>query len=171
MPSFRQKSTSSEFYKNYTIGPIFESGSWEYLGMTRGPTMPPHHMVARQACGRARAWCGAHLALHHFSHLPLPPVARPKTFSIFKLVFLLPIFMIFDLLAQPIFAAELWDICSLLCDSSDAPCRILFGGVFLEYFAAAGDRLSDFACLVYARIISFDACLALLQVAIVVPFI
>ena len=41
MPSFCQKSTSSEFYKNYDAGPIFESGSWEYLGMTRGTHHAP----------------------------------------------------------------------------------------------------------------------------------
>ena len=41
MPSFRQKSTSSEFYKKYAIGPIFESGSWEYLGMPRGTHHAP----------------------------------------------------------------------------------------------------------------------------------
>ena len=43
--------------------------------------------------------------------------------------------------------------------------------VFIEYFASVGDRLSEFACLFYVRIITFDACLALLQVSIVVPFI
>ena len=79
--------------------------------------------------------------------------------------------MDFDLLAQPTFVAEIWSICSSVCDSSIHPSGILFSGVFLEYFAAVGDRLSEFACLFYARLISFDACLALLQVAIVVPFI
>ena len=127
MPSFHKKSTSSEFYKNYIIGPIFENGSWEYLGRTRGPTMPPHHMVARQVLGRARAWCGAHLALHLFSHLPLPCLPRPKTLSSKKLVFLLLIFMDFELLAQPIFAAEIWSICSSVCDSSIHPSGIWFG--------------------------------------------
>ena len=86
-------------------------------------------------------------------------------------MFLLHVLVIFDLLAQPIFAPEIWGICSPLCDSSVYPSRILFSGVFLEYFAAIGDRLSEFACLFYVRIISFDACLSLLQVAIVVPFI
>jgi hypothetical protein len=36
----------------------------------------------------------------------------------------------FNLLAQPIFAAEIWIICSPVCDSFDCPIRILFGGVF-----------------------------------------
>ena len=43
---------------------------------------------------------------------------------------------IFDLFAQPISAAETWLICSPVCDSSMYPSRILFGVVFLEYFAA-----------------------------------
>jgi hypothetical protein len=51
---------------------------------------------------------------------------------------------IFDLLAQPIFAAEIWSICSPVCDSFDCPSRILFGGVFLEYFSTIGDRLNEF---------------------------
>ena len=79
--------------------------------------------------------------------------------------------MDFALLAQPIFAAEIWSICSSVCDSFIHPSGILFSGLFLEYFAAIGDRLSEFACLFYVRLISFDACLALLQVAIVVRFI
>ena len=86
-------------------------------------------------------------------------------------MFLLFLLEIFDLLAQPIFAAGIWSVCSSVCDSSIHPSGILFSGLFLEYFAAVGDRLSEFACLFYVRLISFDACLALLQVAIVVPFI
>jgi hypothetical protein len=46
----------------------------------------------------------------------------------------------FDLLAQPIIVAEIWSICSPVCDSSDCPSRILFSGVFLEYFSSIGDR-------------------------------
>ena len=42
----------------------------------------------------------------------------------------------FDLLAQPISVAETWLVCSPVCDSSMYPSRILFGVVFLEYFAA-----------------------------------
>ena len=41
MPSFRQKSTSSEFYKNFTGGPIFARGSWEYLVRTKGTHHAP----------------------------------------------------------------------------------------------------------------------------------
>jgi hypothetical protein len=52
--------------------------------------------------------------------------------------------MIFDLLAQLIFAAEIWSICSPVRDSFDCPSRILFRGVFLEYFSTIGDRLNEF---------------------------
>ena len=58
--------------------------------------------------------------------------------------------MNFDLLAQPIFAAEIWGICSPVCDSSDDPSRILFGGVFLEYLDTVGGRLCELTCLIYA---------------------
>jgi hypothetical protein len=66
-----------------------------------------------------------------------------------KPVFLLFLLTIFDLLAQPIFAAKIWSICSPVCDSFDCPSRILFSGVFIEYFSNVGDRLSEFACLFY----------------------
>jgi hypothetical protein len=33
--------------------------------------------------------------------------------------------------------------------SFDYPNRILFSGVFLEYFSSIGDRLNEFACLFY----------------------
>ena len=42
----------------------------------------------------------------------------------------------FDLFAQPILVAKTWLVCSPVCDSSVYPSRILFGVVFLEYFAA-----------------------------------
>jgi hypothetical protein len=58
-----------------------------------------------------------------------------------------------------------------VCDSFDYPSRILISGVFLEYFAAVGDKLSELECLIYAYISCFDACLVLLQVPIVFPFI
>jgi hypothetical protein len=46
----------------------------------------------------------------------------------------------FNLLAQPIIVAEIWSICSPVCDSSDCPSRILFSEVFLEYFSSIGYR-------------------------------
>jgi hypothetical protein len=78
---------------------------------------------------------------------------------------------IFDLLAQPIFAAEICSICSRVCDSFDCPSRILFSGVFLEYFSTIGDRLNEFACLFYCLDTLFCCMLALLQLLIVVSFI
>ena len=83
------------------------------------------------------------------------------------LEFLLFLLAIFDLLAQPIIFAEIWSICSSVCDSSACPSRILFSEVFLEYFTAVGDMLSELACLYYAYINCFDAYL----VPIVFPFI
>ena len=47
----------------------------------------------------------------------------------------------FDLLAQPIFLAEIWSNCSLVCDSSPCPSRFVFSGLYVEYFAAIGDWL------------------------------
>ena len=62
-------------------------------------------------------------------------------------MFLLFFLANFDLLAQPTFSAEIWGNCSPVCDSSNDPSRILFSGVFLEYFGAVGDRLFELACL------------------------
>jgi hypothetical protein len=89
------------------------------------------------------------LALHLFLHMPFHSLFRKNTAPMLKLVFLLFLLVIFDLLAQPIFAAEIWSICSPVCDSSDCPSRILFSGLFLEYFSNVGDRLSEFASLFY----------------------
>jgi hypothetical protein len=41
-----------------------QRGTWDTLG---GPTMTPHHMVARPGPGHAVAWCGA----------PSPPLTSP----------------------------------------------------------------------------------------------
>jgi hypothetical protein len=123
-----------------------QRGTWDTPG---GPTMPPHHMVARSKPGRVVAWCGALLALHLFFHLPFHSLSRKNTTPLLKPVFLLFLLVIFDLLVQPTFAAEIWSICSPVCDSFDCPIRILFSGVFLEYFSTIGDRLSEFACLLY----------------------
>ena len=54
---------------------------------------------------------------------------------------------IFDLLAQPIFVAEIWGIHSPVCDSSDYPSRILFGGLYVEYFPDVDIMFSEFECL------------------------
>jgi hypothetical protein len=89
------------------------------------------------------------LALQLFLHLPFHSLSRKNTTPLLKLVFLLFLLAIFDLLAQSIFAAEIWSIFSPVCDSSDYPSRILFSGVFLEYFSTVGDRLSELTCLFY----------------------
>ena len=123
--------------------------------------MPPHHLTARHGCGprRGMVWGPPGPPL---THLPLISFSHPThTPPLFKLVFLLLLLEFFDLLAQPIFVAEIWTICSPVCDSSMYPSRILFSRVYLEYFAAVGDLLSEYACLFYVDIISFDACLVL----------
>ena len=83
-------------------------------------------------------------------HPRLPPTLSPATFFslLSKLQFIaqnrvLSVLSLnfFDLLAQPIFLAEIWSICSLVCDSSPCPSRFVFSGLYLEYFAAVGDRL------------------------------
>jgi hypothetical protein len=122
-----------------------QRGTWDTPGR---PTMPPHHMVA-WAKSRPRHGMVWPLALHLFFHLPLHSLSQKNSTPLLKPMFLLFLLTIFDLLAQPIFAAEIWSICSLVCDSFDCPSRILFNGVFLEYFSTIGDRLSKFACLFY----------------------
>jgi hypothetical protein len=121
----------------------------EAPGTTQGDP-PCHHTTWCRGTGLAAPWHGVEpLALHLFLHLPLDSHSRKNTTPFLKLVFLLFLLAIFDLLAQPIFAAEIWSNCSLVCDSSDCPSRILFSVVFLEYFSTVGDRLSEFACLFY----------------------
>ena len=56
---------------------------------------------------------------------------------------------IFDLLLQPSISAEIWGNCSLVCDSSTPPNRILNGKVILEYFGVLGGCSYELACLVY----------------------
>ena len=64
--------------------------------------------------------------------LPLTPFSLPKKYrALLKLTFLLFLLAIFDLLAQPIFSAEIWSNCSLVCNSSVYPSRILSSKVFL----------------------------------------
>jgi hypothetical protein len=111
--------------------------------------MPPHHIVARARPGHAMAWCGA-----PGPPLILPPaiplsLSQKNTTPLLKPVFLLFLLTIFNLLAQPIFATEIWSICSPVCDSFDCPSRFLFSGVFFEYFSTVGDMLSEFACFFY----------------------
>ena len=87
--------------------------------------------------------------------IPLPlslslSLTRKTPSSSSKHEFLLLLLPNFDLVAQPLISAEIGSICFPICDSSVHPSRILFSGVFLEYFAAVGDMLSELACLIYA---------------------
>ena len=76
--------------------------------------------------GRAQAWCGVPLALHFLLFLSFSFSLPKNTIPLLALEFLLFLLAIFDLLAQPIVSAEIWSICSPVCDSSDCPSRILF---------------------------------------------
>ena len=68
---------------------------------------------------------------------------------------------IFDLLAQPNISAEIWIICSSVCDSFTCPSRISFGEVYLEYFSIVGDSINEYACLFYCLEMLFWCMLAL----------
>ena len=90
------------------------------------------------------------LALHYLLFLSFSFFLPKNTKLLFEHQFLLLELAIFDLLAQPIIFADIWSIYSLVCDSSDYPSRIVFSGLFLEYFTDVGDMLSELACLYYA---------------------
>jgi hypothetical protein len=118
--------------------------------MTQGDP-PCHHTTWWRGPILAAPWHGVGPPGPPLILSPAIPLSlsRENTTPLLKPVFLLFLLRIFDLLAQPIFAAEIWSICSPMCDSFDCPSRILFSGVFLEYFSTVGDRLSEFACLFY----------------------
>ena len=120
---------------------------------------PCHHTWGMRdpAQGAPRHGVGP-LALHLLPCLSLSlPLTREKLSSSSKHEFLLLLLPNFDLFAQPLISAEIWSNCSLVCDSSVHPNRILFSKVFLEYFAAVGDMSSELACLYYAWLSCFDA--------------
>jgi hypothetical protein len=111
---------------------------------------PCHHTTWWRGLGLAAPWHGeGPLALHLPLHTPVHSLSQNIFTPKLKPVFLLFFLTIFDLLAQPIFATEIWSICSLVCESFDCLSRILFSGVFLEYFSTIGVRLNEFACLFY----------------------
>jgi hypothetical protein len=145
-----------------------QRGTWE---TSEGPTMPPHHQGARPKPGCTVAWWGGPLALHLPLHLHflLSPKISPLISS--NPCSCCSPSRFFDLLAQPIFTAEIWSICSPVCDSFDCPSRILFSGVFLEYFSSIGDMWIEFACLFCCLEKLFWCMLALLQLPIVVSYI
>ena len=152
----------SKIHKNYTVGPIFRRGTWEHLGMTSGAPQGGTPPAGAAKEGGAPP-CGVGPSLPHFAisfsqNLLSPEKTRTKFLS---LVFLLKNSRFFDLLAQPRFLFEIWHIYSLVCDSFNPPSRILFGGVYLAYFAAVGNMFSELACLFYDVKTSFDAWLVL----------
>ena len=117
----------SKIYKNYTAGPIFQNATWECLGLTSGapqgctPCAGAASKGGAPPCGEGPTWPSTHSSTYHstlFDGKTHHHCSNPS--------FLLFLLEIFDLLAQPIFAAEIWSICSPVCDSSDYPNRILF---------------------------------------------
>jgi hypothetical protein len=156
---------SRKLFLNFYI----KNGTERHLGHPRGThhATTPHGGAVQARPRHGMVW--GLLALHLFFHLPLHSLSRKNSTPLLKPMFLLFLLVIFDLLAQPIFAAEIWSICALVCDSFDCQSRILFSGVFLEYFSTIGDRLNEFAYLFYCLEKLLWCMLALLQLPIVVP--
>ena len=119
-----------------------KKGAEEYLGGTRGAHQAgtPHGGAASLGWRHALVWAtpGPPLTLSPATFFSLPSklqfIAQNCVLSVLALDF-------FDLLAQPIFLAEIWSNCSLVCDSSPCPSRFVFSGLYVEYFAAVGDWL------------------------------
>ena len=159
----------SKISKNYITGPIFQNATWECLGLTSGapqgctPCAGAASKGGAPPCGEGPSWPHSVIPSTHSTLSP----EKTRT-SLFSLAFSPESSGFLDLLAQLRFLSEIWHICSPVCDSSAHPSRILFGGVYLEYFAILGDRLCELACLIYALRSSFDACLAFLLFVIVI---
>ena len=124
---------------------------------------PGHHTPPRRGGGQAApcpgvgsTWPSTHSSL---SHSFLSPEQTHHHYS--NSCSCCSCSRFFDLLAQHIFAAEIWINCSPVCDSSDYPNRILFSCLYLWHFGTVGDMLLELACLFLFRLTSFDACLVL----------
>ena len=137
-----------KFTKIIPLVLFFEEAPGSTRGWPVGHQRAPNHRPARP-----RRW-----PRHHVVWAPLCPTLSslsPRLFSLPKktrtkflsLAFLLQSSRFLDLFAQPRFLSEIWHICSPVCDSSAYPSRILFGWVYLEYFAAVGNMFSELACL------------------------
>ena len=155
-----------KLYKMF-IHKMWHRETWSCTG---GLTELPHHGQARATPGRALARCGTPWPSTYLPHSHTPAHTRRTPPTCSKHEFLLLVFPIFDLFAQPPICSEIWSICSLVCDSPVHPSRILSSGVHLEYFATVGDMLCELACLIYAYLSCFDACLVLIPVPILFPF-
>ena len=106
-----------------------KKGAEEYLVGTRGPTrQEPHGGAARPGWRHALVWAtpGLPLTLSPATFFSLPSklqfIAQNHVLPVLALDF-------FDILAHPFFLAEIWSICSLICDSSPCPSRFVFGGL------------------------------------------
>ena len=119
-----------------------KKGAEECLEGTKGTHQagtPPGGLTSLGA-RLAMVWAtpGPPLTLSPATFFSLPSklqfIAQNRVFAVLALDF-------FDLLAQPIFVAEILSTCSLVCDSSPCPSRFVFSGLYVEYFAAVGDRL------------------------------
>ena len=138
----------SKIHKNYTVGLIFRRGIWEHLGMTSGAPQgctPPAGAAKGRGARHPVVWAPP---CPTTSSLPPISLSLPKklvlTFSHSRFCSRA---QDLDLFAQARFMSEIWHISSPVCDSSDYPSRILFGWVYLEYFAAVGNMFSELACL------------------------
>ena len=117
-----------------------KKGAKECLGGTRGTHQEgtPCGGAASPGWHHALVWAtpGPPLLLSPATFFSLPSklqfIAQNRVLSVLALDF-------FDLLAQPIFLADIWSICSLVCDSSPCPSRFVFSGLYIEYFAVVGD--------------------------------
>ena len=99
---------------------------------------PPRcHAIARRGrgVGRAPMWRGSHLALQEVSLPPLSSSLPAKLDQKTQTRVLAVLELRFFDLALSISVAGTWLVCSPVCDSSMYPSRILFGVVFLEYYA------------------------------------
>ena len=138
VPSFCLKMKVVRKFWNFYVPSYFKICNVGVPGASQGDP-PCCHTLARRGrgVGRAPMGCGSHLSPQRVSLPPLssfhPAKLDQKVFSRVLTVLELNFF---DLLAQPISVAETWLVCSPVYDSSVYPSRILFGVVFLEYFAA-----------------------------------
>ena len=136
-----------KFTKIIPLVLFFEDAPGSTWGWPVGHPRVAPHRLARPARGARHP--GVWAPLCPTSSSVLPTLLSPEKIdtSFLSLAFLLKSSGFFDLFAQPRFLSEIWHVCSPVCDSSDYPNRILFGWVYLEYFAAVGDILSELACL------------------------